>query len=80
LHAALPGSLVRQPCPAALSGSLVRQPFPAALQKSYKLNNRIASISYGRRPACSIASLVYWKCSPQLTRPCDFEPCVQIDT
>jgi hypothetical protein len=31
LHATLPGSLARQPCPAALPGSLTRQPCPAAL-------------------------------------------------
>jgi hypothetical protein len=31
LHAPLPGSLARQPCPAALPGSLARQPCPAAL-------------------------------------------------
>jgi hypothetical protein len=32
MHAALPGSLARQPCPAALPGSLAQQPCPAALQ------------------------------------------------
>jgi hypothetical protein len=55
-------------------------PCPAAFQKSYKLNNRpqagrIASFSYGRRPACSIVFFfrkpaVYCKFSPQLTRLC----------
>jgi hypothetical protein len=38
LHAALPGSLARQPCPAALPGSLARQPCPEAWP------GRIASI------------------------------------
>jgi hypothetical protein len=34
LHAPLPGSLARQPCPAALPGSIARQPCPAALPGS----------------------------------------------
>jgi hypothetical protein len=34
LHAPLPGSVARQPCPAALPGSLARQPCPAALPGS----------------------------------------------
>jgi hypothetical protein len=34
LHAALPGSLARQPCPVALPGSLAWQPCPGALPGS----------------------------------------------
>jgi hypothetical protein len=37
LHAPLPGSLARQPCPAALPGSLARQPCPVALPGNLSL-------------------------------------------
>jgi hypothetical protein len=78
-HAALPGSLARQPCPAALPGSLARQPCPAALPGSLDLRKLITGRAQfqafftARRPA------VQFKLSLILTRHCDFEPCVQID-
>jgi hypothetical protein len=45
-HAALSGSLARQPCPAALPGSLARQPCPAALPGSLANKNSNCFLVY----------------------------------
>jgi hypothetical protein len=50
LHAALPGIIARHPCPASLPGILARHPCCLAV-----FPGSLASFSYGRRPACSIA-------------------------
>jgi hypothetical protein len=67
LHAALPGSLAREPCPAALPGSLVRQPCPAALLGSLARQPcpAVRPISTGfdarARLLCSHRTVLQWQ-------------------
>jgi hypothetical protein len=90
--AALPSSLARQPCPAALPCSLALQPCQAAMPGSLARQpcRNITSLITGHRPAELQAFFrpytftgrrpaAQFKLFPQLTRHCDFEPCVQID-
>jgi hypothetical protein len=62
----------QQPC-CFQAASLITGRRPAELQALETAVVRHAYF-YGRKPA------VYCKLFPQLTRHCDFDPCIQIDT